>query len=33
MIEINGIVRGGEENFPNCCKILTSLCSLKLMRH
>jgi len=33
MIEFNGIVSGGEEKFPNCCKIVTSMCSLKMMRH
>jgi len=32
MIEINGIVSGGEEEFPNFCKIVISLCSLKMMR-
>jgi len=31
MIEINGIVSGGEEKFPNYCKIVTSLCTLKMM--
>jgi len=31
MIEINGIVSGGEEKSPNYCKIVTSLCTLKMM--
>ena len=33
MIEINGFVSGGEEKFPNFCKIVISLFFLKMKRH